>query len=242
MSATVTTVGNTSCINDDHTSTFRAKTSRISRSIQNPAQRIGFDFGSDVAVQDLANSLSKNESTTSRLLTNVENGHSTHSHRDKTPHEPHKQASTEGARTTREHITRNLFGAIIITTITRSLRSRFVDEDYSDEECQYEHESNLRILPAQWLLKLGLNYAYNISTYDSSTRPWQFSITPINLVPDDALIFEFCKEGNLELVRDLFSRNLASVRDVDSGGYTALHVSHGSLHLYDEVKRQIHAI
>ena len=44
-------------------------------------------------------------------------------------------------------------------------------------------------------------------------------------VPDDALIFEFCREGNLAGVKTLLSKGQASVRDVDSLGRTALFVS-----------------
>ena len=100
-----------------------------------------------------------------------------------------------------------------------------MDDILNDEEIPYEQEESYKILPAGWLLKLGFNCAYNFSIHDSLTQGWQFAIKPINLVPDDAPMFKYCVEGNTEKVRDLMSRNLASVRDVDSSGRTALHVS-----------------
>ena len=103
-----------------------------------------------------------------------------------------------------------------------------MDDVFDDEEYPYEQEESFRILPAGWLLKLGFNCAYNFSIHDSSTQGWQFSIRPINLVSDDALIFQYCEQGNIAMVRDLLSRNLASVRDVNSYGRTALHVSHAA--------------
>ena len=44
-------------------------------------------------------------------------------------------------------------------------------------------------------------------------------------VPDAALIFEFCQEGNMAGARSLLSRGEASVRDIDSLGRTPLYVS-----------------
>ena len=44
-------------------------------------------------------------------------------------------------------------------------------------------------------------------------------------VPDDALIFEFCRQGNASAVMSLLSGGHASIRDTDSHGFTPLHVS-----------------
>ena len=221
FSATITTVANTLSTVNDHTSALRTEESRICRNIQNPVQRIGFELGSDIAVQDLASNLSKGRTESCAL-----------SHRDETTRRSRQQTSTKGIVSIGGSFTQTLLGAITTTTKTRLLRSRFVDDDALEyEDVQYEQESSLRILPAQWLLKLGFNYAYNFSTHDSSTQGWQWCIKPINLVPDDAPIFKFCRQGEIEKVRDLISRNLASARDVNSNGYTALHVSHAALFL-----------
>ena len=227
MLAIVTTVGNSSTIDHEHTDAFRAEASRICGNIQNPVHRVGFGVGSKVAVADLASNLAKDQSRTPQLpANNQESDQSVHSHRDEISRQARQQTLTKDTLTIRESISQNFFGSIVTTTKTRSLKSRFVEDDIlDDEDCQYEQESSFRILPAQWLLKLGFNYAYNIFAHDSSTQGWQWCIKPINLVPDEAPIFDFCKQGNLEKVRDLFSRNLASVRDVDSEGYTPLHVS-----------------
>jgi hypothetical protein len=63
---------------------------------------------------------------------------------------------------------------------------------------------------------------------------WSFRIVQLScwkaadktqLPPDAALIFDFCQSGNIDGVRTLFSKGLASVRDVNSEGATPLHVS-----------------
>lgn len=187
---------------------------------------MGFKIGSEVAVGDLASNLTKDRSGPSQLLDDVESDQSTHSYRDEISRRAKRQTLTKTTSTIRESTSRTFFGSIVRTTRSRSLKSRLVEDDaLDDEEYEYEQESSTRILPAQWLLKLGFNYAYNFSMHDSSTQGWQWGIKPINLVPDDAPIFELCEQGNFEKVRDLFSRNLASVRDVNSWGITPLHVS-----------------
>ena len=231
MSATVTTIANSTAIDYEHTNAFRAETSRICRNIQNPVHRAGLEIASEVAVKDLASNLAEDQSRTAQLLTNVgpEFEHATLTHRDEFSRRAKRQTLTNTTSTTSSYISRTFFGSIVTTTRTRSLKSRFVeDDDSDDEECQYEQESSFRILPAQWLLKLGFNYAYNFSTHDSSIQGWQWCIKPVNLVPNDAPIFEFCRQGNLEKVRGLLSQNLASVRDVSSWGWTPLHVSQAS--------------
>jgi len=57
-----------------------------------------------------------------------------------------------------------------------------------------------------------------------ATSGWQFSIQPFRAVPENALIFEFCRNGNLEAVRSLFERGEASPWDRDPAGLTPLWV------------------
>ena len=230
VSASVTTVSTSSSLPNEHTDTLHAETSRICRSISNPIQRVDFELGSEGAIQDLASSLSTGQSTTPRLLTNAQTDHSTYSRPAEIIRRSRQPTFTKDTLTMRASVKQTFFGTITTTTTTRVLRSRIVDDDTSDDkEYQYEHESSVRLLPAQWLLKLGFNYAYNFSTQDS-TQGWQWSLRPIILVPDNAPIFEFCRQGNIEKVRDLISRQVASVRDVDSWSETALHVSRTTLY------------
>lgn len=227
MSATVTIVSNSSFVVNDSTKSFRGEGSQICRTIRNPVQRLGFGLGSNIALQDPGSNLPRDQCTTTLPLASPETDRSAPNF-DKTLLRSKQQIRTKDVLSIRESITRTLFGTITTTTKIRSLRSEISKADaLDDEEYQYEHESSYRILPAPWLLKLGFNYAYKIYTHKSSTQGWQFGIKSINLVPDDASIFDFCRQGNVEKVRKVISSNLASVQDVNSEGRTALHFAAG---------------
>ena len=92
------------------------------------------------------------------------------------------------------------------------------------EQDQHEYKTSYTISPAPWLVRLGLHYGLHLG-FLSSTQGWKNTLNTFCPVPDDALIFEFCRQGNVSAVRSLLSRGHASVRDTDSRGYTPLHVS-----------------
>ena len=213
-----------SSLNPDQPIAFRDEASRFHQTIHDPTQGVGFEVGRDVAGWNVAKLLSRDQCRSIRSPPNPEDIHST-TGSYKTPSRARQRTRTMISGS----LTQKFFGTIINNTRTRVSRPGvIVDDALGDEEYPYEHEDSFRILPAGWLLKLGFNYAYKFSIHDSSTQGWQFFIKPINLVPDDAPIFQYCEQGNIEKIRDLMSRNLASVRDVDSEGQTALHVSHAA--------------
>ena len=45
------------------------------------------------------------------------------------------------------------------------------------------------------------------------------------VISDDSLIFRYCKEGDIDGVRQLLDSRQASVNDMTTQGMTALHVS-----------------
>ncbi|CAD6593136.1 MAG: hypothetical protein ASARMPREDX12_006859 [Alectoria sarmentosa] len=69
------------------------------------------------------------------------------------------------------------------------------------EQDQYENETSYTIYPAAWLIRLGVQYGLNFRFLSSSTQGWKTTLKAFCPVPDDALIFEFCKEGNVPAVR-----------------------------------------
>lgn len=80
--------------------------------------------------------------------------------------------------------------------------------------------------PSWWLNKLGVNTGME-ANLSSSPNGWQFCLNPVRAVPDNSLIFDFCKNGNIEAVRHMIARGIASVRDTNCKGWTPLHVSCG---------------
>lgn len=235
MSTTVSTITNSPSVFDDHIDALRGQLFRTCRTIQNPVHSVCFELGSDVVVQDLANNLSMGQSTTPWPVVSPDTDQHAHSCRHKMPHRSRQQTSTKKVSSVREYVKQPLFGTVTTITTTRLLRPRLVDDEaFDDEDYQVEHKTSLKILPAQWPLKLGFNYAYNVSTFDSSIQGWQWCIKPIHLVPDVPSVSKSCDQGDIERVRDSISNNLASVQDVDSKGRTALHVSYTLLLLSDE--------
>ncbi|KAL9113322.1 MAG: hypothetical protein Q9187_007642 [Circinaria calcarea] len=140
--------------------------------------------------------------------------------------------STPSSKTTRRKRTirtddkkvESFFGTIYINSKTSVLLSTGSEVLLcSSDEDQYEHETSVRILPAQWLFSLGLVQGLHARYSRSSISGWKSNLDVIRLRPDDALIFDFCRHDNIAGVKGLFERGLASPKDVDSDGITPLH-------------------
>ena len=99
------------------------------------------------------------------------------------------------------------------------------DLTFFNQQDQGEHETSYTVYPAEWLIRLGIRYGFRLRFGSSATQGWQTTLKSFSPVPDDALIFEFCRQGNTSAVKELLSGGYASVRDTDSRGYTPLHVS-----------------
>ncbi|EMR87911.1 hypothetical protein ACHAPC_002877 [Botrytis cinerea] len=83
-----------------------------------------------------------------------------------------------------------------------------------------EAESQIIVYPSKWLVNIGMAYGVKLSVLAS--RGWQYSFQPFRAVSESALIFEFCRTGNLDGVRTLLSRGDASPYDRDPSGKTPL--------------------
>ena len=140
--------------------------------------------------------------------------------------EPRKQ--TRVTRTLREKtsVTEAFLGTIRTTSTTTLQTARQTGDLTSHyEQDQQVHKISYTIYPSPWLIRLGIHYGLRLGFLSSSTQGWKNTLNTFCPVPDDALIFEFCRQGNVPAVRDLLSRGHASVRDTDSWGATPLHVS-----------------
>jgi hypothetical protein len=81
----------------------------------------------------------------------------------------------------------------------------------------------IRFRPTQLLVKFGFSYGLNFS-FTQSYRGWKHCLETFRCVPDDSLIFDFCRSGNIQGVETLSRTGKASVWDTDSAGWTPLHV------------------
>lgn len=107
-----------------------------------------------------------------------------------------------------------------IWTLSQGAQERVIHASGVNENVQ--SESQVIVYPSKWLAKIGMVYGFKFSALAS--RGWQYSFQPFRAVPESALIFQFCREGNLSGVRTLLSRRDASPYDRDPLGRTPLWV------------------
>lgn len=127
---------------------------------------------------------------------------------------------------------KSLFGDITIQTNTYETT---IERDKGYDHIAHVAQYKTRIIfrPAAWLVRFGLAYEFQLGLF-GSLRSWKTTFQVFQPVPDESLIFEFCRSGNIQGVQTLLSRKKASVWDTNSNGWTPLHVcfqfSRGNLH------------
>lgn len=94
---------------------------------------------------------------------------------------------------------------------------------------QLEVITSFIFYPASWLSRIGLRYGTEANLQWSPTAGWKFNVSMVRAVPENSLIFDFCREGNIQGVMKLFERRDASVEDTSPKGWTPLHVGMESL-------------
>jgi hypothetical protein len=100
------------------------------------------------------------------------------------------------------------------TYLVKTMRASGTDENV-ERDVDYVFYPKL-------LRKMGISVGMQISA--RSTSGWKYSIHPFQSVPEEAIIFDFCREGNVAAVRTLFNRGEASPWDRDPLGRTPLWV------------------
>jgi hypothetical protein len=78
--------------------------------------------------------------------------------------------------------------------------------------------------PAPWLVNLGLKYEVRFSM-SYVYGEWKKNLGIFHVVPNDALAFQLCEQGNIEGLRLLFDRKEASPHIMNEDGQKLLHVS-----------------
>jgi len=104
--------------------------------------------------------------------------------------------------------TSNIFGTFTITSQTNNLQYAGRNEgdimrDEDPDKDQYEHATTIHIHPSRWLIKLGFGY-YLTAAITESSQGLQHSLNTYYAVADDSPIFDFCRTGDIDKVRDLF--------------------------------------
>ena len=114
----------------------------------------------------------------------------------------------------------SIFGELTTQKSRHSRQAGNINEFSNGEK---ETETTFYLRPSKWLLNLGLNF--------EACAKVSWSLSGLNLlqqtyrvVPRDSQIFNYCREGDLQNVKLLFSHGKASVWDIDEYGQTPLHV------------------
>lgn len=115
-------------------------------------------------------------------------------------------------------------------TFRMSSKSSLLLSDYSEPVCSekgdsVEYENVFRLTPPSWLARFGFTYGLSGRISQSPLSGPRLALDVVRSVPDDAVIFDLCREGNLGCVQALLSEGQASAKDVDSQGRTPLYVS-----------------
>ncbi|KAE8448537.1 hypothetical protein EG329_009418 [Mollisiaceae sp. DMI_Dod_QoI] len=112
-----------------------------------------------------------------------------------------------------------------VTTYRICKPSLDLGPNQSENEEKLEIETNFTLVPSWWVVRFGVAKVFKFDIKELSTQGWQANMATFNLVPSDSVIFDFCREGNLDAVRSLLTHGKASVKDVTAEGVTPLHVA-----------------
>lgn len=135
-------------------------------------------------------------------------------------HRTRQQSRKSRKRTyTHQSTARSLLGTFVFRSQTVIISLDFED----DSTAHFQTTVTFMFHPASWILRWRLSDGI-AAAIKYSTKGWDYNVSPVRAVPDDSLIFDACKKGNLETVRLLFDRNEASVLDSDSDGLRPLNV------------------
>jgi hypothetical protein len=116
---------------------------------------------------------------------------------------------------------RTVFGCIWIrTTII------FIPNEADDAKERSQCITSFAFYPARWIQQIGIRNGVE-AIIASVARSWvfNFKLTVIRAVPEDSLIFEFCRSGQTQAVEALLSKGMASIVDTSPKGWKPLHVS-----------------
>ena len=198
---------------------------RVSARISNPIVRRGFEKGMEMALKEIDNGILDQSATKHEKIANDDQASLLVGEKNicSAQRGTLKRRKILLSRTTT--VTTNFFGTIVwssqsyikrlITTPTADLRHMPDDEG---------NEIKFKMTPAQWLVRLGIKYEVRFSA-SNIYGEWKKKLSIFTVLPNDALAFQLCEQGNIGGLRLLFDRKEASPYVANENGQTLLHVS-----------------
>jgi hypothetical protein len=99
-----------------------------------------------------------------------------------------------------------------------------VDDGSDSSQGRVEVVNSFIFYPSSWLTKMGLGYGTEASLTCSPAEGWKFNFAPLRAVPENSLIFDLCRRGEVNAVQLMLDRGDASVKDTSPRGWSPLHV------------------
>ncbi|KAH8695769.1 hypothetical protein GQ44DRAFT_832603 [Phaeosphaeriaceae sp. PMI808] len=96
---------------------------------------------------------------------------------------------------------------------------------------QLELINSFIFYPCAWLQRFGMRYGTEASLQWSPTVGWKFNVSAIRAIPENSLIFDMSRRGNVDGVQLLLERNEASIKDTSPKGWTPLHFAASGGHV-----------
>lgn len=211
----------------EHTTALETEISRMASTMPNPVYRSLFKLGMNNALQETLRGLGCISSDQETEPTDLHLRRGRERNDSIVGHTFPKNSSWLVRNVRRKHfVLKNFFGTFYVRSRTNTLESSLrVNHPKYGDNIKYEQVTSFCACPAPWLVQLGMNYGFKVGFHTSTIWGWKHALNTFRVVPDDAMIFEFCKDGNSFGVQTILSRGEASVRDTDSHGRTALFVS-----------------
>ena len=113
---------------------------------------------------------------------------------------------------------RTFFGSVVCRLEKRNTL------DASCQTPQPQTTFSIILHPTLWNIRWALKFELEL-ILSMSLIGWKYVVVPVRTVCDNSPLFQFCKAGNLNAVRGLFSKGNASILDTNSHGCQPLHVS-----------------
>lgn len=234
QSKTVTTTVQSDSEARNHVEELQTEIRQMTRTMSNPIYRVGYEAGFNEALNKLAEFISSSNGDRSTMISSSIPIKGFVEPIPDDTQRPDLETGREGDADKRKTVVGSQM-AVARTPIgvfhlhSRKLRvtkaSSRIDALSSTLEGFEEYQTSLRYHPAQWLMRWNLMTSGLDVSLSSSIQGWKNTLRTFRAVPDNAPIFEFCRTGNFNAARTLFSSGQASPMDTNSLGWTPLHVN-----------------
>jgi hypothetical protein len=137
-----------------------------------------------------------------------------------------EEKPSHGPRLTRSKVCNqsSSMGVVLRSILIRT--STLKAEDRSNASAgKLEVITSFIFYPASWLNQIDLRYATEASLKYSASTGWRFNAEAIRAMPENSLLFDLCRMGDVQAVKLMLARGDASVKDTSPKGWTPLHVS-----------------